>query len=188
MALDILKELIKAVAIIDECLIKWGCPQLRSQITVDFNNRFKSRAGDATWKNGSQKGAIRLSSPLWSHMSPEDQRNTIVHEAAHIVQYYQYHEARRSNFLAHRYVPKPKPHGVEWKVLMKQMGEAPERTHDIDSCALGISKKRQRYQAICKCTTHVFGPIVAKRMKTNKIYYCRLCKEPIRAETLKEVI
>jgi len=184
MELDIVAEFNNAAQIIHECLHKWNCPELVSKVNIDFNLRFRSRAGDGLWNNRTGTGRVRFSVPIWPHMTEADRRNTIIHEIAHVVVYYKHFEQKKKS----PWIGKPKPHGIRWKMLMWEMGEDADRCHNVDTVKLGISKRRKRYEAKCSCMTHRFGPTVAKRIRTGaKHYRCNRCKNPIDISSLKEV-
>jgi len=172
--MDFQAEKIKAALSIKKALDKWGYPELLAKITISFNNRFRSRAGDATWHKAASTGSVRLSAPLWPHMSETERYDTVIHEAAHIV--------TMTNQGYSRY---GKPHGSDWKRLMWQMGLDGERCHSIDVYKLGISKRLTRYLCECGCRTHEFGPTVAKRIALRP-YKCQVCKGKLRKETLRK--
>ena len=109
---------------------------LRS-ITVEWNPRFTRRMGDATYNQFSYKARIRLSLPLWPRASEQDRRDTVIHEAAHIIVRYQNPDRF---FLA--------DHGPEWRQAMRNCGVKPLRTHSVDRSGLA---RRQRLFVLLDC-------------------------------------
>ena len=148
--------------LVNETLRQLRCSDLVDKITVYFYDRFRSSGGDANYT----KRRIRLSSRIFPHKTVEQRRQSIIHEACHIV-------------VRHLYGYGAKPHGWQWKNCMISMGLEPERCHDIDVYALGISKRRQRKPkevAQCYCADGCrVGPIVAKRIRQGLKYRCGKC-------------
>ena len=54
------------------------------EILVEWNNRFKSRMGDALYLR-SGVGRIRLSTFLWPRATHEQRRITVIHEVCHLI-------------------------------------------------------------------------------------------------------
>ncbi len=106
------------------------------RVYLEFNNRFTRRMGSAKW-TGPKSGRVRLSAPLWPRASETERRETVIHEACHVVQFHIY--------------PRGKGHGAEWKHLMRLCGVKPERCHHVDRT--GIAKKQRRVEAACDCGT-----------------------------------
>jgi len=96
-----------------------GIPELAKKIRFSFNNRFTRRMGDANYYSN----RIRLSKPLWKRATPEQRRETIIHEACHLI-------AR------HKHGPQIKAHGREWKAAMRRAGFKPIRCHSVDTSGL----------------------------------------------------
>ena len=92
--------------------------------------------------------------------------DTIPHEFAHLV--------------TKKLYPFSKPHGKEWKSVMKTLGYTPERCHNMDTSNAVTIKKEYLYK--CKCSEMMFSRIRHKRAQSylknyNKEYYsCRKCK------------
>lgn len=118
---------------IEECreLVRWafkrmGHPYLCDKINISFNKRFTRRMGDASFITKQ----IRLSgSELWARATPEQRRQTIIHEACHIVQ------ALLS--------PSERPHGPVWRQLMVKCGLEPKRCHSVSRAGLKRNYKRR---------------------------------------------
>src|SRR6185436_3239730 len=84
-----------------------GVPEIIPRISVQFNPRFTNRMGDALFNGTIMR--IRLSTPLWGRASDEQKRETVIHEACHII-------ARYKHGLDIR------PHGYHWISCMKKAG------------------------------------------------------------------
>jgi SprT protein len=161
--MDYLVELERAKKIVQETFTKLGLPHLIKETKVVWNTAFSATAGMARTRNYGNK--IELAAKLWPHMSEEEQRNTIIHEACHVFANVNY----RTNC----------KHGWRWKKAMLEMGIPAERCHNIPVYELGISNRRgpkARYTVKCGCSTGcVVGPTVYKRMKIGYGYRCKKC-------------
>lgn len=83
------------------------------------------------------KWRIGLSRPLFERTTREERRNTVIHEACHLVQY-RVERIRQCRF---------PPHGRLWRNLMVIAGIAdPRRCHDLDVAAMGLVR---RVEAVC---------------------------------------
>ncbi len=109
-------------------------PELKHKIDFSFNGRFTRKLGDATYRN--ERGKIRLSSPLWPRTSPEEQRATVIHEACHVVAFYN----------AWKKGVRIQGHGIEWKDCMIRCNLTPDIYHCIDRT--GLKRKTKRYDII----------------------------------------
>jgi len=153
-------EIIKTIS---EACHANGMGELADSITFEFNSRFKSRMGDAnptTMK-------IRLSSVLFPRATTTKQRNTVIHEACHIIAYakYGYHIGRG--------------HKEGWKACMRAAGEVPKRCHQVPT----DTKRKPRVTVNCGCSTGcVVGPTVFKRICMGRRYSCRKCGLTLRCE------
>jgi SprT protein len=83
------------------------------------------------------------------------------HEAAHLIAYHVYGTSIR-------------PHGIEWKKVMRVIGQEPNRCHSFEVVT--------RYRYFCKCSDRIFLTTQKhNRMQTRKtVFYCKNCKETIR--------
>lgn len=115
-------------------------------------------AGEA-W--GSYK--IRLNSALFAVNESEFYNDTIPHEVAHIVQ--------------HTVYPHSKPHGSEWRSIMRFFGYNPTRKHKMDCTA--VRRRKATVTVMCTCCSKEFpmGITKAKRMFAygSKKYHHRTC-------------
>jgi SprT protein len=90
--------------------------------------------------------------------------NTVPHEVAHYVMYC-------------LYGPKgTRPHGREWKDLMRKFGAIPSRTNSLDLTGIPIRRHR-RHPYTCSCMNHQISSRRHNRIRAGKArYFCRSCK------------
>lgn len=142
-----------------------GVPELAPAIRVEYNNRFTSKIGDAHYR----LNRIRLSRPLFELASFEECRNTVKHEACHLIVHYKW--------IQNKLVDHPKPHGWEWKQAMVRAGENPARCHKVDRGSL--ARVTRRYLALCKCegdkSKHYISGQRKGKMKKGIGYRCKYC-------------
>src|SRR5574337_1244355 len=81
-----------AVRTVLETFEKLGVPELLNDLSVEWKNSFTARMGDAQYKRVLNRNfvfvgqaKIRFSVPLWSLATEEDQLETAIHEACHVV-------------------------------------------------------------------------------------------------------
>ena len=140
-------------------------------LNISFNNRFSARLGDAHWTYK----RIRFSKPLWPNATKLQRYQCVVHEVAHIVAHERYGRGIGKQI---------KPHGYEWKRVMREMGLNPDRCHNVPT--EGVTNKKAKFKTYCKCRgdkkLHLVTRKVYERI-TNPLksdnYYCRRCKAPL---------
>lgn len=172
------EEMNKAAITTCRAFETWGLGHLMSSVTLEWNTRFKSRAGDATWNKKTKTGRIRLSTQLWKHLSEKDRYETVVHETAHIAAFVNHPTTKRG---------RRDVHGWAWQSYMRKMGLKPERCHSLDVYKLGLSKRRQQYTATCQCKTHTIGQTIVNRMTNGKKYRCPKCGMFVRLQSVQPI-
>lgn len=91
---------------------------------------------------------------------------TVPHEVAHYLAYRRFGRTIR-------------PHGVEWRGIMQQLGAAPTRCHDYD--VTGLAARRLRYfDYHCGCADHRLSSIRHNKVADGRRYLCRRCGEVLR--------
>ncbi len=138
--------------------------ELAQVIVVEWNPRFTRRLGDASYSHVTFRARIRLSIPLWPRASERDRRETVIHEACHIIVGY------RHGFVV--------PHGSEWKQAMKNCGVEPLRTHEVDRTGLARRQKRfvlldcphEGVERKCRCSARELN-----RLRRGVEMWCRNC-------------
>jgi SprT protein len=86
--------------------IKFACernkvPEFSKQIRYEFNTRFRTKAGVAVYS----KNLIKLSTEIFGQFSKDQQRETVIHEACHLI-------------AKHKHGTGIRAHGREWKETM----------------------------------------------------------------------
>lgn len=165
-------------ALCEEYLKALGAPELIPQLTIEWNSRFTSRMGDASYTPTLAKygevfspATVRFSSVLWGRVDRQHNDNTVAHEICHIVDQYRTYDRMMST--SRRY-SKYKPHGASWKALMLSLGANPRRCHQAKNDDL--VKKSKRISAYCACQEHMITKNRAGRMKKGAQYRCKVCK------------
>jgi len=139
-----------------------GVPELAQVILVEWNGRFTHRLGDAIYNRISMRARIRLSLPLWQRLSEETRRETVIHEACHVIVGFKHGFVRR-------------PHGSEWKEAMRNCGVNPRRLHSIDRT--GLARRRRRF-VLCDCPNEQKCRILVRQfnlVRRGTEFWCKVC-------------
>lgn len=138
-----------------------GCEDFADVIRWHWNGRFTRRMGDANPRTN----VIRLSRPLFPRASPEEQRETVIHEACHLIS-------------IHKHGAKGTGHGRLWKLCMMLAGGKGDRCHKVDRTGLKRTRRSQSVPARCGCGTITsLTPHRAARLRNGTaIYRCRRCR------------
>jgi len=155
---------------IKEAFIAMEQSELFNKIQWRWNKKLTSTMGMAyyVWADTFAIPTHIEFSPILFLKAPLDERKqTVFHEAAHIVDYYTGNFDRRA------------PHGTSWRTLMIKAGMQPKRCHSVK-----VEKKSRKqkflYKAKCNCSN---GVIISKicygRIKRGLKYLCRKCKKGI---------
>jgi SprT protein len=132
----------------------WAFPEVRYDV----------RGKTAGYAN-STRNRIRLNAELLIRYKDVFINRTVVHEVAHIIAYWVFG-------------PKIRPHGNEWKRVMRLLGIAnPTRCHSYE---VTPARKTRTVKAACDCRTIDLGIIRARRIKKGCRYSCRKCSGKIR--------
>lgn len=118
-----------------------------------------SSAGQVQFNASQTKWHVRYNMYIASHNYDEFMKETVVHEIAHLV-------ARNV------YGANIKPHGVEWKTVMRKLGYEPETTHTME-CA--SARQGSTYKYKCNCDEWDFTSIRHNRVLDGKKYSCPKC-------------
>ena len=112
-------------------------------------------------------GLIRLSVPLWPRASDEERRETVIHEACHVIA-----DCRFGG---------KQGHGPAWRHMMALCGYPdPKRCHAGDRETIQQRRERRRVEvrARCGCAEGVMlGPVQARRLRAGAQYRCRKCSQ-----------
>jgi predicted SprT family Zn-dependent metalloprotease len=93
---------------------------------------------------------IRLSNQVLQ--TPEQVHDTVLHEYAHLVVF-------------EKFGTKAKPHGSEWRAVMRQLGLSPTVTHDYP-----VEKRQMATRYIYRCDLCGFILRRVRPFKRNRIY------------------
>ena len=108
-----------------------------------------------------KKKLIRFNIKLMVENKEDFIKNTVPHEMAHYV----------TDILA----PMCKPHGREWKAIMKLFGTLPIIYHNYKTTHVRRVKKPYLYK--CPCQKHYFSKLKHKRAMQGIEYECTACHE-----------
>ena len=146
-----------------------GFPNLT--ITVEWSNRFTARLGDANYFPDKGYGRIRLSSKLWPTMSEEEQIDTVLHEVAHVVDFY------CNGKVKVRGKQNGGHHGPTWKAICKKIGAKAKRYAGNDVADFAQFRRRVvRYSVPCHCDKpHIVTKHRLTKMRNGATYRCRRC-------------
>ncbi|MFP4560053.1 MAG: SprT-like domain-containing protein [Thiohalorhabdus sp.] len=126
---------------------------------------------DLTGKTAGQAergGAFVRFNTVLLRENPEDfLARTVPHEVAHVV-------------VARVYGPATRPHGREWKAVMRDLfGADPTRCHQYD-VTNAARRTQAHYPLACGCMTHhVTARLVAQVVRNPGSRICRKCREPL---------
>lgn len=111
------------------------CPgKLEDRLSVVWNQRMRSTAGRAFWP----EGRIELN-PRLLDLAPDEVRNTMLHELAHLLAYAR--AGRR----------RIKAHGVEWRQACQELGIPNERvTHSLPLPTREMARKWRYTCPVCQ--------------------------------------
>jgi len=131
---------------------------LSSMIRVRWNKRFTRKFADAGYGICPPRGRIRISPMIWERATLEQRRETIIHEACHIVAY-------------HLHGLAIKPHGAEWRAAMAKCEVEPVRCHNIPLIGINHFHVRECAQAErCHVSRRDFTAL-----KRGELLWCSLC-------------
>ena len=125
----------------------------------------------------STKNVIRLNHILLEENGQAFLDDTPVHEAAHIIVSAVY-ETTRHNFDGRRFSRIVKPHGYEWKSVMRKLGQNSSRTHTFDTSNAKV-RQTQKFQYVCKnCQAEIpMGLCRHKKVwRGTANYLCAKCR------------
>ncbi len=192
-------ELAYAREVIQMTLEQLKLENLLPKITIEFNNRFTNKAGDAKliknavytkigdghfagtrvsgWDYG---GRIRLGSKYFAIAPEADKLETIVHETCHIAYNYYYMTTEYEQKIC-----KYDSHGIGWKGFMERVGYP-----NANPChTLDTRQFKNYYKLTCVCghnqriTAQMGGRIINSKNKM-RWYVCPKCNIRIKAEYL----
>lgn len=128
-------------------------------------------AGLAKSKTMSVHFNLKLAKSNWEEFI----QNTIPHEVCHIAAW------QWAKFFKK---PVPKPHGACWKLMMREVGCKPTRTHEYDVSEVKKQTKKYLYDCGCEEKKEI-SAIIHNRIKNGRIYKCTNCNQSLKNGSLK---
>ena len=110
-----------------------------------------------------QEYAIRYNPWVFAADLAHHQADTVAHEVAH--------------YIVHLLHPRAKPHGREWKALMRHFGATPKACTPYDLTGVPLRQQEQHtYRCACPDRLHALSTTRHRRVLQGTRYLCRNCK------------
>jgi len=140
----------------------FGCDLAVIPVRFDLHGR---AAGMYRVRGGQRE--IRYNPHIFARYFSDNLENTVPHEVAHYVIDMR-HGLRRV-----------RPHGPEWRAVMRAFGAVPVATCSYDLDGIPV-RRQQRFSYRCACTTHSISSVRHKRIQSGRVdYSCRRCRAPL---------
>jgi SprT protein len=135
---------------------QFGCSA--QSVAVSF--RLRGRAA-GQWRLRQGQESLHFNERLFAADPAQHIPDTVAHEVAHSVVYRCHGRGRR-------------PHGPEWRAVMRHLGFEPRVTHETSPEMLAQALDHHLYR--CACRSHALGPRQHQQVRRGKRdYRCRLC-------------
>lgn len=129
-------------------------------LTVTFDLTGRAAGQYRVDRNGRR---IRYNPYLFAKYFDDNLDNTVPHEVAHYVVDCLY-RCRRV-----------RPHGEEWKRVMRALGARPHATARYDLSGVPV-RRQQRFMYRCSCGEHALSSVRHNRIRNQRAAYsCRAC-------------
>jgi SprT protein len=150
------------VALVDSLYAKaarhFGCSAEPSPVAF----RLRGRAA-GQWRLRRGLESLHFNECLFAADPAQHMPETVAHEVAHSVVYRLHGRGCR-------------PHGREWRAVMKVLGFEPRVTHRTSAETLARALNHHLYQ--CGCRSHALGPRQHRDARNGeRHYHCRACGE-----------
>lgn len=133
------------------------------QIKINFKNLGRT-AGHAFQRTN----VLEFNTILLKENADKFIERTVPHEVAHLITAWIFPLAK-------------KPHGKEWKSVMKMLGvKDSTRCHDFDVTNSTLRKVERKFKYQCKCQIHMMTAITNNRLKRGLTYYCKKCRTQLK--------
>jgi SprT protein len=109
---------------------------------------------------------IRFNPVLLRENGADFLARTVPHEVAHVIA-----------FRLHG--PRTRPHGHEWRQVMRVLGADPSRCHSFDTTR-SSTRRLRRHLYHCACREHLLTSIRHNRVGAGQTYRCVACGEVLR--------
>ena len=141
-----------------------GRPEVADEVTIVWSNRMTQVIGVAERSLDHTGFRVKLSVKLFARATHQEQYETIIHETAHILDYY-------INGVT-------KPHGPGWAALMVQCGIEPEVYHCVN-----VDGLTRNYIYTCPNNCHVFKLSTRRHNAMRRVggrpRICLTCREKL---------
>lgn len=155
-----------------------GIPEFWREIRYAWKNNYSARAGCAkrTWQPGilGQPGKyiyeIFLSTKLMAIASEAEKRETVIHEACHLIVHKLWPDRK--------FFDAESVHGIEFITTMNKCGYSGNRFHNIDRTT--VRKQHTRYRVNCGCINGIQLTLnIINKIRARRVYTCRNCNKII---------
>jgi SprT protein len=134
-------------------------PETRFDLRGQAAGQFRMEAG--------RRPVIRYNIELLTRHPTDFLAQTVPHEVAHYLVYLRFGSDAR-------------PHGVEWRGLMRAMRADPSRCHSFDTSGLETRRIR-RHPYHCDCADHELTSVRHNRILRGASYRCKVCGQALKA-------
>lgn len=134
--------------------------------------RFDLRGAAAgQFRGGEDQVALRFNSQLFTLYFDDNLKHTVAHEVAHYVVFQLFIRGRKRG--------RVRPHGDEWKAVMRLFGVPAEVRHQYDISQIPVRRERRvRYQ--CGCREHRITLRTHRKMVQGQQRACTKCNQKLR--------
>lgn len=132
--------------------------------TPEIRFDLRGRAAGLARLGPGRAGLLRYNARLLADNAAEFLAQTVAHEVAHLVAF-------------HLHGPRIRPHGPEWRAVMRLFGVPAGRCHrfPVDQ----PYRRLTRHLYHCPCRTHELTSIRHNRAQRGLRYLCRSCGQPL---------
>jgi len=135
-----------------------GCPEVAGRIKLVWSNRMTSSMGIASKKPFNDYYELKLSVKLFARASEEEKRQTIIHEACHII-----------DGIINRV---KMSHGAGWAACMRRADCKPEVYHSVSNAGLN-----RRFVYTCACgQVYKLSSRMHNSINRGRYRVCRSCR------------
>lgn len=160
----------KVRQLVEKANMKFGISMAVPAVTFDLK-------GTTAGKAHIREHLVNFNLALLTNNIDDFLENTVGHEVAHLVTY-KLHPSRviRIGLKRMRTI---KPHGIEWQMVMRELGMIPSRCHSYDTTE--VKQQRTKYEYKCKCHRPLMvGAKIHNNIQSGlKNYHCKTCKADI---------
>lgn len=134
---------------------------------VDIRFDLRGQSAGMVCFSSEKEPVIRYNALLLAENDRRFLDTTVPHEVAHVV----------SRTL---HGPKIRPHGSEWRKVMRFFGVDSKRCHDYD-ISRARTRQIKRFSYRCACREHRLTSIRHNRVNAGQVYLCRHCGTRLKA-------